>query len=135
MSGQTGPLILAGSVSEAVRHLDRLGWALAQVGLATRTRYEEAVPLLYAFDASLPLVGESIRAVPACRGANAPEWWFVDSMTEPVAPCSDVANAVERIITILAPVLAIVGKSSLSQDNGARLGQRPLTWLSVPRSE
>jgi hypothetical protein len=129
------PLVLVGSVSVAIGHLDRLGCALAEVGLTTQPRYREAVPLLYAFHVTLPRVGESVRALPAIHGGKSPGWWFIDSMSEPIAPCSDMAGAVERVLTIFAPVLAAVGKSSLSQADGARLGERPVAWVSVPRGD
>jgi hypothetical protein len=99
-------VIVMGCEREAIiAHLDRLGKALVEVGLASVTRYESSLPLLRVFYLALPAAGESITVVP---GKDAD--WFMSSGGKLLAPCTDLAGAVSEITVLMAPVWAAAAR-------------------------
>ncbi|TDD93360.1 hypothetical protein [Actinomadura rubrisoli] len=84
----------------ATDHLGALAGVLATAGWASRPRYEEIPALLRVFSPHLPALGESVWVKPGVGGVP----WFVSSSGDPIAPCHDLAGAVQGIADRLGPI-------------------------------
>lgn len=91
----------------AAEQLDRLGWAIADTELVAVTRYAEAVPLLRVFHPKLPMVGESISALPGQEDGRDSEWWYRLPDGNGLAPCADLPRTIERLFEWLDPVIRL----------------------------
>jgi hypothetical protein len=93
----------AAEVAGAVVRLDRLASALGSAGYWCETRYLAVPSLLRVRHPALPVLGESVAAVPGPGAFGTRVWWFRSSSGAFIAQCGDLRRAVEVIAGLLAP--------------------------------
>lgn len=81
-------------------HLESLAADLTAHGLVCEVRDEERHTLLRVWHPSVPMVGESVRAIPV--GGRSQVWWFYDSSGQPVARCKDLPGSTCAVVARLA---------------------------------